>query len=104
MHQPVSPAHPNEVRIAAGKAHSILERVSKTVRLHIQDQHVTLGRIVQSLGIKAEDVAMDVIGALTRPRGLVQNNPETLVKDPLAEIENYLFNAGPLSPSPSHRN
>jgi len=94
MHQPVSPAHPNEVRIAAGKAHSILERVSKTVRLHIQDQHVTLGRIVQSLGIKAEDVAMDVIGALTRTRGLVQNNLETLVKDPLAEIENYLFNAG----------
>jgi len=94
MHQPVSPAHPNEVRIAAGKAHSILERVSKTVRLRIQDQHVTLGRIVQSLGIKAEDVAMDVIGALTRTRGLVQSNLETLVKDPLAEIENYLFNAG----------
>jgi len=94
IQQAVSPAHPNEVRIAAGKAHSIIERVSKHVRLRIQDQHVTLGRIVQSLGIKAEDIAMDVIGSLTRTRGLVQSNLETLVKDPLAEIENYLFNAG----------
>ena len=94
IQQPVSPAHPNEVRIAAGKAHSILERVSKTVRLHIQDQHVTLGRIVQSLGIKAEDIGMDVIGALTRSRGLIQSNIDDLVKTPLANIENGLFTAG----------
>lgn len=94
IRQPVSPAHPNEVRIAAGKAHSVLEQVTKAVRLRIQDQHVTLGRIVQSLGIKAEDIGMDVIGALTRSRGLIQSNIDDLVKTPLAKIENDLFTAG----------
>ncbi|MBK8359356.1 MAG: hypothetical protein IPL15_10395 [Comamonadaceae bacterium] len=68
--------------------------MTKAVRLRIQDQHVTLGRIVQSLGIKAEDIAMDVIGALTRSRGLIQSNIDDLVKTPLANIENGLFTAG----------
>lgn len=94
IEQPVSPAYPNMVRMAARSAQGAFEKRLEKLRVRWQEQHATLARVLKNLGIKAEDIGMDVLGAITRSKGLIQSNLENLVRDPLAKIENDLFNAG----------
>ena len=89
----VAPAYPNEVKIVARGAQAVGTRLLERFREKYQDQNTTLGRVIRALG-KTGDAVMDVVNAIDRSKGLIQSNLETLVKEPLAKIENDLVRAG----------
>ena len=94
MHQPVSLAHPNEVASPPVRRTAFSSGSARLCACTSRINTSPWGGLCSRWGSRPRMLRWMSSRALTRTRGLVQNNLETLVKRPLAEIENYLFNAG----------